>query len=64
MLLPWNECSIAIISWSVEPSFKYAYFLASFIAPSTASVPLFVKNTLSMPEAFVTAWAAFTAGSL
>ena len=46
---PWKEFCIAIISY-LPDSFVYAYFRADFKAPSIASVPLFVKNTRSIPE--------------
>ncbi len=56
-VLPWKECSMAISSYL--PDFLVqAYFLAAFNAPSIASAPLFVKNTLSIPEALANAFAA------
>ena len=56
-VLPWKEWFMAINSYRPD-FFVQAYFLAAFNAPSMASAPLFVKNTLSMPEAAARASAA------
>ena len=45
------------------PSFNQAYFLTALMAPSMASVPLFVKNTRLNPEASTTFFAASAIGS-
>ena len=55
---------MAMISWSVQPSFRYAYFLAALMAPSTASAPELVKKTRSMPDTFLILRAASMAGTL
>ena len=66
MMLDEIQCGMGrtghMFAWqrygSVFPSFKKAYFLAVLTAPSTASAPLLVKNTRSIPEIFVSLPAA------
>ena len=57
-LLPWKDSFIAMNSYRPVP-FLYAYFLAAFKVPSTASPPLLVKKIRSIPVIRFRSSAAF-----
>ena len=64
LILDEIQCGMAMISWPACPSLVYAYFFAALMAPSMASVPLFVKKIRSIPLAFSAFFAASMVGTL